>query len=123
MQNSNTILLTLAIILSACAYQQVSYKQDVAPILDKNCNECHMSPNGYGYKMIGLKLDSYDSIIQGTVYGSIIVPGDSSRSLLNKLAEGRVGKKRYNMHDAKEDISKEEIEVLKLWVDQGALNN
>jgi hypothetical protein len=82
-----------------------------------------MSPNGYGYKMTGLKLDSYDSIIQGTVYGSIVVPGDSSRSLLNKLAEGRVGKKRHDLRDAKEDISKEEIKVLKLWVDQGALNN
>ena len=89
MQHLNTILLTLAIILPACVYQQVSYEQDIVPIFARNCNGCHMAPNGYGYKAIGLKLDSYDSIIQGTVYGPIIVVGDSRRSMLNKLVGHR----------------------------------
>ena len=123
MQYSNTILLTLVIILPACVYQQVSYERDVTPILAKNCNGCHMAPNGYGYRAIGLKLDSYDSIIQGTVYGPIIVAGDSRRSMLNKLVEGRVGNKQCNARDDKEGISNEDIETFQIWVDQGALNN
>ena len=123
MQYSNTILLTLVILLPACVYQQVSYERDVTPILAKNCNGCHMAPNGYGYRAIGLKLDSYDSIIQGTVYGPIIVAGDSRRSMLNKLVEGRVGNKQCNARDDKEGISNEDIETFQIWVDQGALNN
>ena len=123
MQYSNTILLTLVIILPACVYQQVSYERDVTPILARNCNGCHMAPNGYGYRAIGLKLDSYDSIIQGTVYGPIIVAGDSRRSMLNKLVEGRVGNKQCNARDNKEGISNEDIETFQTWVDQGALNN
>ena len=123
MQHSNTILLTLAIILPACVYQQVSYEQDIAPILARNCNGCHIAPNGYGYRAIGLKLDSYDSIIQGTIYGPIIVAGDSRRSMLNKLVEGRVGNKHCNARSDNEGISNEEIEVMKIWVDQGAPNN
>ena len=123
MQYSNTILLTLVILLPACVYQQVSYERDVTPILAKNCNGCHIAPNGYGYRAIGLKLDSYDSIIQGTVYGPIIVAGDSRRSMLNKLVEGRVGNKQCNARDNKEGISNEDIETFQTWVDQGALNN
>lgn len=123
MQYSNTILLALTTILPACVYQQVSYKQDITPILDRNCNECHMAPNGYGYRSTGLKMDSYDSLIQGTIYGPIVVAGDSRRSILNKLVEGRAGSNQSNLHGDKEGISSEEIELLKIWVDQGALNN
>lgn len=123
MQHSNTILLTLAIILPACIYQQVSYEQDISPILAKNCNGCHMAPNGNGFRAIGLKMDSYDSIIQGTIYGPIIVAGDSRRSMLNKLVEGRVGNRQCYSRGDKKGISKEDIEILRIWVNQGALNN
>lgn len=123
MRYSNTIVLNIAIILPACAYQQVSFEKDITPIIARNCNGCHREPNGYGYRATGLKMDSYDSIIQGTMYGSIIVAGDSRRSILNKQVEGRTGKKQCNPRRDKEGISNEEIEALKIWVDQGALNN
>jgi len=123
MRHSNVIVLTLATILPACIFQQVSYEQDIAPILARNCNGCHMAPGGYGYKVIGLKTDSYDSIIQGTVYGPVVVAGDSRRSILNKLVEARVCKNQGYSHNFKEGISNEEIKILRIWVDQGALNN
>ena len=123
MWRSNITLLTLTIILLACAHQQVSYERGIAPILARNCNGCHSAPNGQGYRATGLQMDSYDSIIKGTMYGSVIVPGDSRRSILNKRVEGRTGKKQCNLRSGKKAISKEEIEILKDWVDQGALNN
>ena len=123
MHISNTILLIFAITLPACAYQKLSYKQDVAPILARNCNSCHMAPGGQGYREVGLKMDSYDSIINGTIYGSIIVVGDSRRSILNKMVEGRTGNNPCNSHGGHDGINQSEIEVLKLWVDQGAQNN
>lgn len=123
MLHSKIIILALVTILPACAFQQVSYKQDITPILDRNCNECHMAPDGYGYRTTGLTMDSYDSIIQGSIYGPIIVAGDSRRSILNKLVEGRVGKMQRDTHGDKKGISNKEIEILKIWVDQGALDN
>jgi hypothetical protein len=123
MHHSDTILLTLVTILPACSFQQVSYKQDVSPILYRNCNGCHTAPDGYGYRETGLAMDTYDAVIKGTIYGSIIVEGDSRRSILNKMVEGRVGMKRQLTHGDNQGISDEEIETLKVWVDQGALNN
>lgn len=123
MRHSNTIILNIAMILPACTYQQVSFEKDITPIIDRNCSGCHREPNGYGYRATGLKMDSYDSIIQGSIYGSIIVAGDSRRSILNKMVEGRTGKKKCDSNDGKEGISNKEIEILKVWVDQGALNN
>ena len=122
MQHSNTIII-LASFLPACANQQVSYQRDITPILDNKCNGCHMAPQGYGYRVTGLETDSYDSLMQGTIYGPVILAGDSRRSIFNKLVEGRAGKMQKNLHGEEEAITSEEIEILKAWVNQGALNN
>jgi hypothetical protein len=121
MQHSNTIIILVSF-LPACANQQVSYQRDITPILDKKCNVCHVAPHGYGYKVTGLKTDSYDSLMQGTIYGPVVLAGDSRRSILNKFVEGRAGKMQQNLH-GEEAITSKEIETLKIWVDQGALNN
>ena len=56
-------------------------------------------------------------------FGSAEATGDSRRSILNKLTEGRAGDSMRMPHGAAEPLSAEEIEVLKEWVDQGALYN
>ena len=64
-------------------------------------------------------MDSYDLIMEGNVYGPVIVPGDSRHSILNMLVEGRVDISMRTPHP----LSAEEIKTLRLWVDQGAMNN
>ena len=71
----------------------------------------------------GLKMDSYESLMEGTIYGPVVLAGDSQRSILNMMAEGRAGKLRQIMHDQGIVLSDDEIMQLKLWVDQGAQNN
>ena len=123
-RSATTLLISLISTLPACTHQQVSYKQDVYPILDSNCNNCHAAPNGYGYRTTGLEMDSYDALMQGTIYGPVIVAGDSRRSILNKLIEGRAGNMNTLLHkDDGEGITKKEIETLKIWVDDGAIDN
>ncbi len=118
------ITLSLTCLLPACAIQQVSYKDDVHPIIDSNCNGCHTAPHGYGYRTTGLTMETYDSLMQGTIYGPVIIAGDSRRSILNKLIEGRTGNMQKILHkDDNEGITKKEIETIKVWVDEGALNN
>ena len=110
-------------VLAGCATQQLSYQQDVVPILEQRCRACHSAPDGTGYQATGLLMDSYESLMNGTDYGPVIIAGDSRRSILNMLVEGRAGNMQRMPHDENEGLSHEEIEILKEWVNQGALNN
>lgn len=109
--------------LAGCATHQVSYRHDVVPILEQRCRACHVAPDGAGYQATGLLMDSYESLMNGSDYGPVIVAGDSRRSILNMLVEGRAGKMQRMPHDDDEGLSDEEIEILKEWVNQGAPNN
>ena len=110
-------------LISACTSQQVSYQDDVLPILESRCIKCHVSPDGIGYIMTGLEMDSYHSLMQGTAYGPVIFAGDSRRSMLNMLVEGRAGKLQRMPHNDEQGLTDEQIETLKAWVNQGAANN
>ena len=110
-------------LISACASQQVSYQDDVLPILESRCIKCHVSPDGIGYIMTGLEMDSYHSLMQGTAYGPVIIAGDSRRSMLNMLVEGRAGKLQRMPHNDEPGLTDEQIETLRAWVNQGAVNN
>ncbi len=133
---SLTLLTVTSIaLLGACSGKQeapervVSFSKEVAPIIQKNCLECHM-PNGPGEKASGLLMSSeekpaevnYDNLMKGTRFGSIIVPGDSTSSTLNRLVEGRADPS-LRMPHGKEELSDADKLTLRLWVDQGAKNN
>jgi len=51
------------------------------------------------------------------------VPGDSRRSTLNMLVEGRAGDLSRVLAIKHKPMTDHEIEVLRLWVGQGARNN
>lgn len=118
-------LTTLSLIfISGCASQRVvSFQSDIDPILNEKCLHCHKSPNGVGYVQTGLEMVSYDSLMKGTIFGTVIVPGDSKRSVINKVIEGRAGEMMRMPHGDAKKLTTEEIELLKIWVDQGAMNN
>ena len=122
MKRSQTMFVVVIVVLS-CTHQQVSFKRDIKPILYNKCSPCHMPPDGSGYKASGLMLDSYESVMAGTVYGSIVVQGDSRRSILNMFAEGRTGDLRGMLKGNGKKLTSAEVEMLKYWVEQGALNN
>lgn len=119
---TGTVLLVL--VMGGCIKEQrqVSFRQDVQPILESNCIECHISPGGEGYIRTGLSMATYEDLMQGTMYGPVIVPGDSKRSILNMLVEGRAGPS-MSMPHGRESLRSEEIEILRLWVEYGAQPN
>ncbi len=117
------ISLILIPFVSFCAFQQVSYQSDIAPIINNKCIKCHTSPSGNGYSATGLMMDSYEALMQGSVYGPIVVAGDSQRSILNMQVEGRAGDVRRNLHNSGNALTNDEIKAFRMWVEQGALNN
>jgi uncharacterized membrane protein len=107
-----------------CATQKVvSFQNDIEPVLHDKCLQCHKPPDGAGYVQTGLDMESYDTLMKGTIFGTVIIPGDSKRSVLNKLTEGRAGDSMRMPHGDAKKLTAEEIELLNLWVSQGALNN
>ena len=119
-----TGIVLLALVIGGCIKElrQVSYRYDVQPILESNCIECHISPDGEGYIMTGLSMVTYEELMQGSIYGPVIVPGDSSRSIINMLVEGRAGPSMRMPH-GRESLGSEDVEILRLWVEYGALPN
>jgi hypothetical protein len=101
---------------------EVSYKQDVFPIIHDYCLNCH-EPGGKGYEKSGLDMSTYQSLMKGTRFGSVITPGNSFTSVLNQLVEGRAHasiKMPFGLHGS---LAKDKIDILKRWVDQGAKDN
>jgi hypothetical protein len=116
-----SVLLSSAFVLVACGQKEISYKADVQPILQSYCVECH-SENGKGTEKSGLLLTSYENVMKGTRFGSIVKPGDALSSTIVMLVEGRADPS-IKMPHGKEPMPKEKIEILKQWVAQGAKNN
>ena len=101
---------------------EVSYKTDVAPILDKHCKSCH-TPGQAGYVASGFDLQGYDSLMKGTRYGPVVLPGDPLTSALVMLIEGRVDPSIKMPHGGVNPMTDAEIKTIRQWVEQGAKNN
>lgn len=106
----------------ACAQQQpVSYAEDVAPIFRGYCASCHL-PGGRGYNASGFNVSSYRSVMAGTKFGRMVIPGQPDISNLVVLVEGRASPKiqmPYEHHPLPSCLS----QTIWTWVFQGAKNN
>jgi hypothetical protein len=112
-------------LLASCGgdSREVSFREEVYPVLQANCLECHRAPDGAGYQKSGLSMESYHTLMKGTRFGPVVVPGNSLTSALNMVIEGRVHPSLRMPHGNMPSLSKEQIEIIKKWVDQGAKNN
>jgi hypothetical protein len=109
--------------LTACDKEpKVSYNTDVAPILSKYCDECHLV-GGEGTENTGFLVESYETVMKGTTLGPVVVAGDSISSTLYRLVAGQVDESIQMPHEKEEKLTEEEIKVVQRWIDQGAKNN
>ena len=106
---------------AAAAEEVVSWKLDVQPILQARCVDCH-KPGGAGWDASGLDLTTYKGLMTGTKHGPIVVPGDTLSSNLLVLVEGRADPK-VRMPHGQRPLLKQQIEIIRLWVKQGAKDN
>jgi len=108
--------------MSVHASNEISFKEQIQPILNDYCVSCH-KPGGKGYEKTKLDLRTYQSLIKGTQYGSIIQPGDSFTSILIQVIEGRVHASLKMPYGLSGGLSKTNINLMKGWVQQGAKDN
>lgn len=102
--------------------QAVSYQKDVVPILDKHCKYCH-TPGQAGYVVSGFELGTYETLMKGTQFGPVVLPGDPLTSVLVMLIEGRVDPSLRMPHGDATTPTPDEILTIRRWVEQGAKNN
>lgn len=100
---------------------QVSFREDVFPIIELRCLECHR-PGGAGYRKSGFDLRTYDGLMKGTRYGPVVVPGNALNSNLLAVIERRTSPEIWMPHKRKR-LSKCERQTIRFWVVQGARNN
>ena len=115
-----TALVTLVVFGAGCS-RDISFKQDVYPILSENCLSCHKA-GAEGYLKSGLNMESYDALMKGTKFGPIIVAGSHISSTLVLLLE-RKAHPSINMPKDHPPLADNQVEVIRKWIDQGAKNN
>jgi uncharacterized membrane protein len=93
--------------------EPVSFAQEVMPILEARCVECHSEENAE----LGLKLDTYEGLMAGSDYGSIVEAGDPDGSLMIDMIQSG------DMPEEGDPVPAEELEVLRTWIAEGAEKN
>jgi len=117
------VMVLIPIAIAGCKKEEaVSFSQDVRPIIDKYCIECHLA-GGEGYQASGFGMGSYEDLMKGTRNGPMIIAGDSLGSNMLVLMEGRADPSIKMPHGKSVSASKEELETIRRWIDQGAKNN
>ncbi len=129
-----TLLLSVLGFFAACQYEQidasgivdpaedVSFSQDILPLVTTSCagGGCHV-----GQTTNGVNLSSYDQMLNsvGLQYnGPVVVPGNAANSpLFDKINPNPEFGVR--MPSGRAPLSNNQIELIRAWIDEGALDN
>lgn len=88
----------------------ISFKDTVQPIFVERCVACHGGTNG-------LYLDTYENILNGSVNGAVVLPGDVYNSRLAYYVYSGY------MPFRNTPLTATEIQSILDWIAAGALNN
>jgi hypothetical protein len=102
--------------LPPASLRQVDFVKDVQPLLRKHCFECHAAGNEEG----GVNLGIRQRVFEGGDRGPVLIKGDSAKSRLIHLVAALDPKEAMPPLPDGKPLSKDEVGVLRAWIDQGA---
>ena len=106
----------LATGVSRSAESKVDFARDIQPILNQNCVKCHGEEKQKGK----LRLDSREAALKGGADGPALEAGDAAKSEM--IRRVMLPKNDDDIMPSEGDpLSKAQIELLKKWIDQGAV--
>ncbi len=114
-------LLIAVVSFPARAAEVISYSKDIFPIIQIRCLACHQ-PQGAGFEESGFDLTTYQGLMKGTKFGTMVIPGDAFMSNLMVLIEGRAAPE-IRMPHGKRKMSSCDRDLFRRWINQGAKNN
>jgi hypothetical protein len=96
--------------------EKVTYQDHVSGIFRARCGSCHNPDKAKG----GLNLESYSAAMQGGGSGKVVEPGDADASTLFLVVAHREEPK---MPPGGSKIPDAELDVIRKWIEGGALEN
>jgi hypothetical protein len=96
--------------------KKVDFVRDIKPILQKSCMDCHDADGPMGK----FRLDKREFALKGGEKGIDIIPGKSAKSSLIHYVASLVKDMEMPPKDQGEPLTKEQISLLRAWIDQGA---
>ncbi len=96
---------------SAISTHLISFKQDIKPVLDTYCLQCHNSQTFY---LGGLRLNTLELLKKGGNSGSVVTPGKPELSLLLSYLKN----KRMPPPD-NPPLNDDQISLIETWIRQG----
>ncbi len=96
----------------------VDYNRDIRPLLSDTCFTCH-GPDEQ-QRQADLRLDTREGIFAERRGYRIVVPGNSSQSRLFQRVSAQNQAARMPPPYAQGSLTNEQIELIRLWIDQGA---
>jgi len=98
----------------------LTYDKDIKPILEKSCFACHGADKQKGE----FRTDSRDALLKGGESGKpAVVAGKSTESPIVLVTSDLIEDSEMPPLDKREKypaLSKEQVGVLRAWIDQGA---
>ncbi len=103
--------------------KEVSFANDVKPIIDENCLECHNSEA----KMGNLNFEDYEALMNSRYLNRtqpLVISGDPMQSRLYLVTHSENPMIRMPPENFGYDkLSDDEIKTIKVWISEGAKNN
>lgn len=96
--------------------EKLVFQHVVLPVLTAKCNKCHSEQKSKG----GLRMDTYELAIQGGDNGKNFVAGNLKDSLSIVRILLPDSDDEHMPPEGKDQLTPEEIALLKWWVEQGA---
>jgi hypothetical protein len=104
----------------------ISFHNHIFPLIEERCLDCHSEPyvkNGRTiHPKAGLRLDTYKSIIEGNLDGTIIEKGNAEESTLYAVITLDADDPEI-MPPKGAPLTEEEINMFKQWITEGAKEN
>lgn len=101
--------------LICCKEEKVDFSTQVKPILNKRCISCHGGVKQNGGFSVLFRQEALDTVESGNY---AIIPGDPDHSEMIRRINSRDAELR--MPYKEEPLTKDEIQILTKWIEQGA---
>ena len=100
-------------LMPATAERSVDFAEDIKPILERSCVNCHAN----GKRKGGFSIDHLHSFVAGGDSGPAVIQGKSAESLLIKLVLSTDPEEV--MPSKGKRLTLDEVALLRAWIDQG----
>jgi len=91
----------------------VSFANQVAPLFAEQCISCH----GAQDPEAGLQLHTYEGVMKGSEYGTVVEKGDPDGSLLIEMISAG------EMPQDADALTADQVAMVRSWIAAGAENN